>query len=69
MVTCHIGLNRHLYKMGKAIIPICRLCEEEEETTYHLIFGCLPLRQKMMALEGEIGKQCLSLEDFIFLII
>ncbi|QQP57685.1 Uncharacterized protein FKW44_002756, partial [Caligus rogercresseyi] len=66
MVTGHIGLNRHhLYKMGKAITHICRLCKEEEETPYNLIFGCPPLEQKMMALEGELGEQRLSLEDFI----
>ncbi|QQP55121.1 Uncharacterized protein FKW44_008206 [Caligus rogercresseyi] len=49
--------------MGKVISPICRLCEEEEETPYHLIFDCPSTRQKIISLEEEIGERRLAFED------
>ncbi|QQP51308.1 Uncharacterized protein FKW44_012631 [Caligus rogercresseyi] len=52
--------------MGKVESPTCRLCNDDEETPYHLIYNCPLTRQKMKQLEGNIGEQRLSLEDYIF---
>ncbi|QQP37642.1 Uncharacterized protein FKW44_017982 [Caligus rogercresseyi] len=64
MISGHIGLNGHLYKLGKAIRPTCRLCNEDDETPHHLIFDCPVTMEKMMALKGEIKDKKLSLEIY-----
>ena len=41
-ITGHNGLNYHASKMDNMgiISPFCRLCEEQDETFYHLIKEC-----------------------------
>jgi ribonuclease HI len=39
-LTGHCRLNRHLHIMGLSTSPMCRLCEEEEETPSHILSSC-----------------------------
>lgn len=38
--TGHIGLNKHLHRIGKAESPYCPVCKKVEETVQHYLFGC-----------------------------
>jgi hypothetical protein len=40
LLTGHLGLNGHLYKIGKDIIPLCRRCLNGNETVEHLLCEC-----------------------------
>jgi len=37
LLTGHLGLNGHLYKIGKDINPLCRRCLNGNETVEHLL--------------------------------
>jgi hypothetical protein len=39
-LTGHLGLNGHLYKIGKDINPLCRRCLSGNETDEHLLCEC-----------------------------
>ena len=40
LLTGHLGLNGHLYKIGKDINPLCRRCLSGNETVEHLLCEC-----------------------------
>ena len=40
IITGHDMLNKHSFRSGYAISPNCRYCEEEEETSVHIIGEC-----------------------------
>ena len=40
IITGHDLLNKHSFRTGFAISPNCRYCEEEEETSVHIIGEC-----------------------------
>ena len=44
-LTEHIFLSKHQNRIGLAIAPECRLCEEEPETLIHLCTECPVLRK------------------------
>ena len=39
-LTGDLGLNGHLFKIGKDIIPLCRRCLSGNENVEHLLFEC-----------------------------
>ena len=41
--TQHIGLNKHLYRIGATLTSACPLCDCLEETVEHHLFHCAPL--------------------------
>ena len=47
-ITGHNRLRRHESLMNEAIDPICRLCAEDEETSWHLVGECPALWQQRM---------------------
>jgi hypothetical protein len=60
MVTGHWKLNSYLYKFGLTDNPMCP-CEEEEQTTDHLIFRCKKLRNQRIEMIKQIiniGSNC-----------
>ena len=44
-ITGHNFLSKHQNRIGEAVAPECRLCEEEFETFIHLVTNCPRLRQ------------------------
>ena len=40
LITGHLGLNSHLYKIGKDINPLCKMCLTGNETVEHLLCEC-----------------------------
>ena len=59
-VTGHNTLNRHLWKMGVVESPVCSLCGQEDETTYHYLGAC----DRYCALRYQIfGGHQLTVED------
>jgi hypothetical protein len=41
LMTGHCNLRKHLHTMGIfKENPVCRVCNEEEETTFHILFEC-----------------------------
>jgi ribonuclease HI len=44
LITGHCTLRKHLHTMGiYKDEPVCRLCDEEEETASHIIYECVAL--------------------------
>ena len=40
MITGHFPVNDHLYNMGLSDTRLCRFCEADVESTYHLLCLC-----------------------------
>jgi hypothetical protein len=56
LMTGHCNLRKHLYTMGIfKENPVCRLCNEEEETTFHIVFKCEVLARRQFNLLGLIN--------------
>ena len=49
----HLGLNGHLYKIGKDIYPLCRRCLRGNETVEHLLCECESLTMSRGRIFGE----------------
>ncbi|QQP52748.1 Uncharacterized protein FKW44_004989 [Caligus rogercresseyi] len=52
--------------MGKSSLPLCRLCEEEDETPIHLIYACPRTKMEMDELAEDVGRRKKSLEKFLW---
>ncbi|XP_048484155.1 uncharacterized protein LOC105391530 [Plutella xylostella] len=48
----HCRLNRHLHKMGLSDTPICRFCNEEDETPMHILCECEAIIHKRNRILG-----------------
>ena len=46
LVTGHNHLRYHQHQICQDIDPLCRLCEEDSETSWHLIGECPALMEK-----------------------
>jgi hypothetical protein len=56
LMTGYCNLRKHLYTMGIfKENPVCRLCNEEEETTFHIVFECEVLVRRQFNLLGLIN--------------
>ena len=53
MITGHNRLNRHESLINPEVSPTCRLCKEEDETSWHIIGECPMLRFKRWQSMGE----------------
>jgi hypothetical protein len=52
-MTGHCNLRKHLHTMGIFNKnPVCKLCKEEEETTFHIVFECEVLARQRFRLLG-----------------
>jgi hypothetical protein len=41
LMTGHCNLRKHLHTIGIfKVNPVCRLCNKEEETIFHVVFEC-----------------------------
>jgi len=47
LLSGHVALRGHLYKLGLAENKECRLCGEESEDTSHILCRCPVLMQKI----------------------
>ena len=55
--TGHLGLNGHLYKIGKDIHPLCRRCLSGNETVEHLLCECESLTISRGRIFGQIFRE------------
>ena len=53
LLTGHLGLNGHLYKIGKDINPLCRRCSSGNETVEHLLCECESLTMSWGRIFGQ----------------
>ena len=53
LLTGHLGLNGHLYKIGKDINPLCRRCLSGNETGEHLLCECESLTMSRGRIFGQ----------------
>uniref|UniRef100_V5GTB7 RNase H type-1 domain-containing protein n=1 Tax=Anoplophora glabripennis TaxID=217634 RepID=V5GTB7_ANOGL len=51
--TGHCWLRKHLYNMGKCETPLCRGCEQEDETVLHLLCECTAVSSTRESMLGE----------------
>ena len=56
LLTGHLGLNGHLYKIGKDINPLCRKCLNGNETVEHLLCEYEPLEISRVAFWTSFGE-------------
>lgn len=52
-LTGHCRLNKHMFKLGLSDTQLCRLCEEADESPFHLLGECGALMQKRSLLLGK----------------
>jgi len=64
LLTGHADLNRHLTQMQVRNDEICPLCQEEEETTLHLLGKCCTLINQRLEI---LGSHYLEYEDLALL--
>nr|XP_022904347.1 uncharacterized protein LOC111416527 [Onthophagus taurus] len=53
LVTGHCKVNKHLHNLKLAVNPLCRFCEESEETVRHILCDCPTLQDLRMRDFGE----------------
>ena len=53
IVLLDLGLNGHLYKIGKDINPLCRRCLNSNETVEHLLCECESLTMSRGRIFGQ----------------
>jgi ribonuclease HI len=59
-ITGHSNLNQHLNRIGLINSSVCRFCEEEDETSEHLLCNCLGLTQQRNAI---LKKDFINIQD------
>ena len=57
LLTGHIGLNDHLYKIGKDINPLCRRCLNGNDTVEHLLCECESLTMSRSRIFGQSFRE------------
>ena len=62
IITGHDMLNKHSFRTGFAMSPNCRYCEEEEETSVHIIGECPVFMNRRREM---LGNFFLKEEDII----
>uniref|UniRef100_A0A1B6IU09 Reverse transcriptase zinc-binding domain-containing protein n=1 Tax=Homalodisca liturata TaxID=320908 RepID=A0A1B6IU09_9HEMI len=61
LITGHGHLRKHLHRVG--ILqedPLCRMCDNQEETTGHLIFDCPAIVREHYAVFGSLEEEFFS---------
>jgi Ribonuclease HI len=53
LLTGHLGLYGHLYKIGKDVNPFCRRCFNSNETLEHLLCECVSLKMSRGYIVGQ----------------
>jgi len=53
LLTGHNTQKRHLYLLGLSNSPLCRWCEEGEETSAHVLCECEALASRIHAYLGS----------------
>ena len=56
LLTGHLGLNGHLYKIGKDINPLCRRSLRGYETVEHLLCECESLIMSRGRIFGDLQQ-------------
>ena len=57
LLTGHLGLSGHLYKIGKDINPLCRRCLSGSETVEHLLCECESLTMSRGRIFGQSFRE------------
>lgn len=70
LLTGHGVLNYHMYKLGLSDTPDCRKCEEEEETSLHILCQCPAYARQRLLLLGSAYVEpeqikCLPIGDLL----
>ena len=55
ILTGHNHLNYMKYKRQEEPNALCRLCEEERETSHHLLILCPAIEAQMQRIIGDVG--------------
>nr|XP_022908979.1 uncharacterized protein LOC111420256 [Onthophagus taurus] len=53
LLTGHCKVNKHLYNMKLVDSPLCRACEQDDETVKHILCDCPSLTDLRMRTFGE----------------
>jgi len=63
LLTGHVALRSHLYKLGLTESKVCRLCGEESEDSSHILCRCPALSCKRYRLWGSMFIEPRDLAD------
>ena len=70
IITGHNNLSYFQYKIDPDVNPLCRFCEEQNETFHHFITDCPRLRQFWNNTVGDFDKstwKISKLQDFSYI--
>ncbi|XP_063907955.1 uncharacterized protein LOC135126085 isoform X1 [Zophobas morio] len=63
-LTGHYQFNKHLHTIGVVTDPICRGCNEEEETAEHILRECPALASYRESILGDIWPSMANIREF-----
>jgi hypothetical protein len=63
--TGHVGLNKHLHKIGKAESPLCPACQKTDETVHHFLFRCPAYDRQRRKIERELKRGAKSIKTML----
>lgn len=63
ILTGHCQLRKHLHTMGLVETPICRACEEEDETVEHVLTTCPALAHLRESMLGELWPNMANIRE------
>jgi hypothetical protein len=63
--TGHVGLNKHLHKIGKAESPLCPACQKTIQTDHHFLFRCPAYDGQRRKMERELKRGAKSMKTML----
>jgi len=63
--TGHIGLNKHLFRIGKTTSPLCPCCGRHPETVMHFVLQCPAHRMARERMLKLLGRRQTTLHELL----
>ena len=61
----HIPLAKHLFRISKALSPVCPSCQSDEETVHHFLFDCPTWQHKHWSMGWMLGPKAKSVDHIL----
>ena len=61
----HIPLAKHLFRISKALSPVCPSCQSDEETVHHFLFDCPTWQHERWSMGRALGPKAKSADHIL----